>query len=107
MTTDVLTGRVTSDVRVDQSFRASPDTVIEREFAAVCQVDPGDPAHASAHGWHVNRTVRANETIQGRCDTVIRSTATHFHVTIDLEVRVNDAPHAARRWVVTIPRALL
>jgi len=56
VTTDVLTGRVTSDVRVNVGFRASPDTVIEREFAAVCQVDPADPAHASAHGWHVNRT---------------------------------------------------
>ena len=105
--TDVLTGRVTSDVRVNVAFRASPDTVIEREFAAVSTVDPSDPAHASAHGWHVNRVIRPNETITGRCDTVIRSTATHFHVTIDLDVRVNDAPHAARRWAVTIPRALL
>jgi hypothetical protein len=107
VTTDVLTGRVTSDVRVDVAFRASPDTVIEREFAAVCQVLPSDPAHASAHGWHVNRTVRANQTIQGRCDTVIQSTATHFHVTIDLEIRVNDAVHATRRWTESIERRLL
>jgi predicted acyl esterase len=105
--TDVLTGRVTSDVRVNVGFRASPDTVIEREFAAVCQVDPADPAHASAHGWHVNRTIRPNQTIQGRCDTVIQSTATHFHVTIDLELRVNDAVHATRRWTQSIPRRLL
>jgi hypothetical protein len=107
VTTDVLTGRVTSDVRVDVAFRASADTVIEREFAALCQVLPTDPAHASAHGWHVNRTVRANQTIQGRCDTVIQSTATDFHVTIDLEIRVNDAVHATRRWTRSIPRRLL
>jgi predicted acyl esterase len=104
---DVLTGRVTSRVAVNVSFRASPETVIDRESGVVCQVDPADPAHASAHGWHVNRSIRANETIQSRADTVIRATSTHFHVTIDLEVRVNDAPHAARRWAVSIPRALL
>jgi hypothetical protein len=105
--TDVLTGRVTSDVRVNVAFRASADTVIERQFAAECTVDPRDPAHASAHGWHVNRVIRANDTIQGRCDTVIRSTATHFHVTIDLELTVNDRPHATKRWVESIPRRLL
>ena len=105
--TDVLTGRVTSDVRVSTAFRASPDTVIEREFAAECTVDPSDPAHASAHGWHVNRVIRASDTIQGRCDTVIRSTATHFHVTIDLEVTINDRAHAMRRWTESIPRNLL
>ena len=107
VTTDVLTGRVTSDIRVEAVFRASPDTTIEREFAAVCHVDPRDPAHASAHGWHVNRTIRANQAIQGRCDTVIQSTATHFHVTIDLELRVNGAVHARRRWTESIPRRLL
>lgn len=105
--TDVLTGRVTSDVRVDVAFRASADTVIERQFAAECTVDPRDPAHASAHGWHVNRVSRAGDTIQGRCDTVIRSTASHFHVTIDLEITVNDRPHATRRWTESIPRDLL
>jgi hypothetical protein len=92
---------------VNVAFRASPDTVIEREFAAECTVDPTDPAHASAHGWHVNRVIRPSDTIQGRCDTVIRSTASHFHVTIDLEITVNDRPHASRRWTESIPRNLL
>jgi putative CocE/NonD family hydrolase len=107
VTTDVLTGRVMSDVRVEVTFRATPETMIEREFAAVSQVDPADPAHASAHGWHVNRTIRANQTIEGRCDSVIQSTATHFHVTIDLEIRVNDRVHATRRWTRSIERQLL
>jgi putative CocE/NonD family hydrolase len=107
VTTDVLTGRVTSDIRVNYAFRPSPDTTIEREFAAVCTVDPSDPAHASARGWHVNRAIRPSQTIQGRCETVIRSTSTHFHVTIDLEVRVNDAVHATRRWTRSIERVFL
>jgi putative CocE/NonD family hydrolase len=107
VTTDVLTGRVTSDTRVNRAFRAGPDTVIEREWAAVSTVDPRDPAHASAHGWHVNRTIRAGQVIQGRCNTVIQSTASHFHVTIDLEIRVNESVHATRRWTESILRRLL
>ena len=32
---------------------------------------------------------------------------THFHVTIDLEIRVNDRVHATRRWSESIERRLL
>ena len=104
---DVLTGRTTVHVQVDQAFRVDEDTVIERQFASVCSVDPAHPANASAHGWHVNRTIRANQVIEGRCDTVIQSTAESFHVTIDLRITVNGAEHATRRWVESIPRLLL
>ncbi len=104
---DVLTGRATSEVRVYQNFRVNSMTTIAREFAAVCQVDARDPAHASARGWHVCRVERPNSITQGRADTVIESTATHFHVTIDLEVRVNEAVHIQKRWTGTLERQLL
>ncbi len=104
---DVLTGRTTTHVQVDQAFRVDDDLVIERQFASICSVDPARPADAVAHGWHVNRTIRSNQTIEGRADTVIQSTATHFHVTIDLALTVNGAPHATRRWVSSIARRLL
>jgi hypothetical protein len=104
---DVLTGRATSEVQVSAAFRANAATTIEREFASVCSVDPRDPAHASAHGWHVCRVARPNATTQGRADTVIQSTATHFHISLDLEVRVNDAVHFHKRWAKSAPRRLL
>jgi hypothetical protein len=107
VTRDVLTGRTTATVQVDVAFRVDERTTIERQFASICTVDPARPADASAHGWHVNRVIRANQVIEGRCDTVIQSTADQFHVTIDLRITVNGAQHATRRWTRSIPRRLL
>ena len=105
--TDVLTGRTSVRVTVDASFRVDARTVIERSWGSVSEVLPSDPAHASAHGWHVCRSSRPNQVIESRADTVIGSTATHLHITIDLVVRVNGAIHATRRWTETVPRAML
>ena len=105
--TDVLTGRTTVTVTVDAAFRVDARTVIERSWGSVSEVTPSDPAHASAHGWHVCRSSRPNLVIESRTDTVITSTASDFHVTIDLVVRVNDAVHATRRWTESVRRQLL
>lgn len=102
-----LTGRVTSQVTVNQAFRVSPAAVIEREFSGVCTVDPHDPARASVRGWHVCRVVRAEAVLQGRADTLIQGTATHLHLSMEVEVRVNDAVHFSRRWTESVPRQWL
>ena len=104
---DLLTGRTSVKVCAPRSVRINATTVIERESATVCQVVPHDPAHASARGWHVHRILRPNQVVQGRTDVLIQATASHFHVTIDLEVQVNGAPHFAKRWVETVERQLL
>ncbi len=104
---DVLTGTTTVVVRYATQFRPHAAAVIQREFGSHSQVDPRAPAGASVRGWHVCRVVRPNHVIQGRTDALIQSTATHFHITLDLEVRVNDAPHFTQRWSETVPRALL
>jgi putative CocE/NonD family hydrolase len=105
--TDVLTGRVTSTIEIETEFRVDERTTIKREWGSVCTVAPSDPGHASARGWFQGTIHRANQGITGRTDTVIQSTPTDFHVTIDLELRVNDRPHASRRWVQSFPRRLL
>jgi len=40
-------------------------------------------------------------------EMVIQGSETHLHVTVDLAVTVNDAPHFHRHWVESIPRNLL
>jgi putative CocE/NonD family hydrolase len=107
VTKDVLTGNTSVRICVPISMRINDRTVVERESGTICRVAPGDPAHASARGWHVHRIVRPNQVVQGRADVLIQATATHFHITIDLEVRINDAPHFSRRWVETVERQLL
>lgn len=104
---DLITGRATSTVAVKTSFRAGPNTTIERESASVCTLNPGDPAHATARGWHVSQVTRPNAVTLGRAETLIQASATHFHVTITLEIRVNGALYATRRWTESVPRCWL
>ncbi len=105
--TDVLTGRVTSNIGSVREYRVDDTTIIRREFSVVSQVDPRDPAHTSAHGQSVHYIYRPNHVIRGNSDLMIQATATHFHLTIDLDVRINDAPHFQRRWAASVERRLL
>jgi putative CocE/NonD family hydrolase len=105
--TDVLTGRTSQTIRYGSALRIDPTTVIEKESLGVVEVDPANPADASARGRHVARIVRPNHLLETTSDVLIASTATEFHVTIDLGVQVDGAPHFSRRWVESIPRRLL
>jgi putative CocE/NonD family hydrolase len=104
---EALTGRASVTIVHRANFRPNGTTVVEREFGSVSQVDPKHPAQASVHGWHVCRSLRPNNAIQARTDVIIQATASHFHISINLELRVNDAPHFNRRWVETVKRQLL
>ena len=88
-------------------FRTADGTLIERDLGCVCEVDPADPARATARGWHRCRSTRGERSVEARSDLLIESTVTDFHVTIDLVVRVGEAVHFTRRWTESIPRALL
>jgi hypothetical protein len=104
---DVLTGRMTSNIYSKVEYRVDDTTVITRESKVVSQVDPKDPAHASAYGRNVHQIIRPNFVTRASSDLTIQATATHFHLTINLEVRVNEGLHFHKRWVESIPRQLL
>jgi putative CocE/NonD family hydrolase len=89
------------DIRVDDR------TLVRREYELTAGVDPSDPASATARGRHVSRIARPSGVTEGTSDVSIQSTATHFHVTIDLEIRVNGALHHLNRWTESFPRVLL
>lgn len=95
---DVLTGRKTVEGRYGR--RGDPAFFW-------CTVDPRDPARASARGRIEMRRQRPNMEITAVSEMVIQGSETHLHVTIDLAVSVNDAPHFHRHWVESIPRNLL
>ncbi len=107
LTHDVLTGRVSVDILDSMDWRVNATTLIHREYGVVCAVDPRDPAHSSARGGALCVIERPNQRIEARSDGLLQSTATHFHLTLDLEVRVNGATHFTKRWVESIPRQLL
>jgi hypothetical protein len=104
---DLLTGRMSATVETDAVFRPVEGVLIERDFGCVCEVDPADPAHATARGHHRCRSTRDGSWTESRADVVIASDADYFHVTIDLAVRTDGEVRATRHWDETIPRVLL
>lgn len=104
---DVLRGRRRLRLRDTHVERIDATTIVGREYHLDAEIDPAEPAAGSARGRHVSRIVRPNAETIGRSDVLIQGSATHFHVTIDLEVEVNGAQHLTRRWVESVPRMLL
>jgi hypothetical protein len=104
---DQLTGRTSVDLRYEANWRVGEASVFERESSSTFQVDPAQPSDASARGAHVFRVVRPNHVTESRADLAVQATATHFHLSIDLAVSVNDALHFSRHWAESVPRQLL
>jgi len=107
VTHDILAGRSRVHIHEGSDVRVNDTTVVRREYELTAGVARNEPAGASARGRHLTRITRPNGVTEGSSDVSIQATPTHFHVTIDLELRVNGAPHHTRRWVESVPRVLL
>jgi predicted acyl esterase len=104
---DVLSGRSTVRIQDGSDQRIDDTTLVRREYTMTASVDPADPAGASARGRHVSRITRPTVVFEGSSDVSIQASSTHFHVAIDLELRVNETLHHSKRWVESVPRVLL
>jgi hypothetical protein len=104
---DALGGRSRVRIQDVRRERINETTVVRRTNTLVAEVDPANPAGASAHGRHVSRISRPNHVTEGRSDVLVQASTTDFHVTIDLEVEVNGTRHFGQRWVESVPRVLL
>jgi hypothetical protein len=104
---DLLSGRARMQIASMRDYRVNDTTLIRRENSVTCTVDPRHPEAASAHGRAVHQIVRPNSTLRGTSDLLVQATASEFHVTIDLNLYLNEAPHFSRRWTVSAPRVLL
>jgi uncharacterized protein len=104
---DAFTG--TTTVRAEFSTEAQIDeqTVLVEEFLMCDRVDPRNPAAANACGKHRTRIERANNVTEARSVVTIQGSTTHFHITISLEVTVNEAPYLTRHWTESVRRQLL
>ncbi|MCL7453440.1 MAG: CocE/NonD family hydrolase [Anaerolineae bacterium] len=104
---DQLTGRTTVDLRFGADWRISDTAVIERQSSSTFELDPAQPADAAARARHVFRLVRPLHETEACADVAIQATATDFHITIELAVRVNGALHFTKYWAESLPRHLL
>jgi uncharacterized protein len=104
---DAFTGSTTVRAEFSTERRIDQQTVLVEEFLMIDRVDPRNPAAASAHGKHRTRLVRPNNVTEARSVVTIQGSRTHFHVTISLEVTVNEAPYFTRQWTESVRRQLL
>lgn len=104
---DLLTGRTTVKIGNSSVRRLNSTTVFEYDHDSTFQVAPDAPQGASARGRHVCRIVRPNHQIQSKSDVSVQASATHFHLTIGLEVRLNGAVKLTRSWTESIAREYL
>jgi hypothetical protein len=107
LTNNVLTGDTAVDIAYQSQTRLNESSVVQREGSGRFQVNPSDPAHASASGRHVLRSIRHNHVTQATSDVLVQATENHFHIIISLEVQINDVPHYTKQWTESVPRQLL
>ena len=104
---DVLRDRTGLRLSTRDVSRPRPDTEVTYDARLELWASNRDPADVVAKGSHLQRIARPDgiTTVDAGC--TLRSTETAFHLTIDLDVRVDGRPHHQRRWVRTFPRVLL
>ena len=66
-----------------------------------------NPADTSAIDQHFRAINLTDGVINIDTSANVRSTQDAFHVSIDLNVRINGLPHHQRRWVESFKRELL
>jgi hypothetical protein len=99
-TTEVLLSKA-SRTRVDDALAFSSSS----EGRAT--VFEHNPARATIRGRSQVVLQWPERTIEARARGQIESTESSFHVTINLEIRMDGLPHVNRRWIRTFPRHLL
>jgi putative CocE/NonD family hydrolase len=102
-----LTSRASVDLHFGTTWRVSDTTVIERESSSSFDVSPHRPSDAGARGRHIFRLVHPRRVIEACSDVAVQATPTHFHLAIELEVRVNGALHFTKHWAESVPRHYL
>ncbi|HEU0007323.1 MAG TPA: CocE/NonD family hydrolase C-terminal non-catalytic domain-containing protein, partial [Terriglobia bacterium] len=89
-------------------------TVLDEQLGSVtgqsefrCSASADNPAQASIVGKHKIAFRREDGDIEVTAESTIRSTETHFHVTINIHVTRNGLTFFQKQWLLTEPRRLL
>ena len=104
---DVLNNRAGIEIETEGRGRPHPNVELTSQTHMRTSVSLLNPADVGATGIsRVRRTTPDMDIdVTGRMN--IRSTAEAFHLTVELNVKVDGLPHFSRRWTKTSPRILL
>lgn len=104
---DALSRRARVRFREHTRSQINASMVVLRDYELLSQVDADAPAQATAYGRHSSTIRRPGSETTAISTVLIRGAATHFHITIDLEVLVNDIQYHTHQWESRVPRNLL
>jgi hypothetical protein len=103
---DLLSGSASVRYSFGYTDRVNDQTVVSRTYEFETHVDPRAPALTTAHGRHTSTIRRADGVIKAASTSTVRGSATRFHLTTEVMVTIDDAPHFSRSWSESIPRHL-
>lgn len=107
VTRDHVQGAVEVFVRTHGITRMPDGSTARSRSEATTRVAEGDPAHASVRGECEVELRSPTRTVVALARGEIASDATTLHVTVQLDLRVDDVPFHARQWSRSYPRRLL
>jgi len=105
--TDVLGDRTGLRMRMHSTSHANSTTEVTSDAQFQVWASNRDPADVVATGRHHRRVTRSDGITVVEATCTVRSTATAFHVTIDLVVTVGGLLHHQRRWARSFTREWL
>ena len=80
---------------------------LTREAKMRSYVSLRDPADVGITGYQRMRRLTPDMDVDVRARMHMRSTVDAFHLTVELDVRVDGLSHFSRRWLKSVPRQLL
>jgi len=104
---DILGNRVGLQFAARQTNRTGEMMEVTDNSKLEAWASNDRPADVIASGHHHRRIVRDDGIYVIDSGCILRSTETAFHLTIDLQITINDLPHYQRRWVRSFERQLL
>jgi len=107
VTWDVLGNRV--GVNIETSFQSVLNAGVEltREARMRSYVSLRDPADVGITGYQRMRRLTPDMDTDVQARMHMRSTVDAFHLTVELDVKVDGLSHFTRRWLKSAPRRLL
>jgi hypothetical protein len=107
ITWDVLNNRVGLEMAQSGRSTLRPGLDVESEMQMRSYVSLRDPADVSITGRHRLRRITPEMDVDVHARMQARSTVDAFHLTIDLDVKIDGLSHFTRRWLKSVPRRLL
>jgi hypothetical protein len=107
VTWDVLGNRV--GVNIETCFQSVLNARVEltREARMRSYVSLRDPADVGITGYQRMRRLTPDMDMDVQARMHMRSTVDAFHLTVELDVKVDGLSHFTRRWLKSAPRRLL